>query len=161
MNRVGVTGHQVLPHDARSLLSDRLELLFPMETGPSLLAVSSLARGPDQTFAAHSLLVGGRLLAVIPCERYEETFQDRTDLERYRHLLSLASDVKHLPYGEPSEEAFYAAGRRVVEESDWIIAVWDGEPARGLGGTADVVAFARDLNRKVEVIWPAGVRRLS
>jgi hypothetical protein len=33
-------------------------------------------------------------------------------------------------------------GKVVVDRAEVLIAVWDGLPARGLGGTADVVAYA-------------------
>lgn len=64
-----------------------------------------------------------------------------------------------LPFSEPSEEAFYAAGKAVVDACDWLIAVWDGEPARGLGGSADVVAYARNRGKVVHVIWHEGLSR--
>lgn len=35
-----------------------------------------------------------------------------------------------------------------------LIAIWDGEPARGPGGTADIVTFARELKRPLIVIDP-------
>jgi len=31
--------------------------------------------------------------------------------------------------------------------------VWDGKPARAYGGTADVVAYAREQGTPVRVIW--------
>ncbi len=40
-----------------------------------------------------------------------------------------------------------------------LFAVWDGQPARGYGGTADVVTRARDRGRPVRVIWPDGATR--
>jgi hypothetical protein len=42
---------------------------------------------------------------------------------------------------------------------DRLVAVWDGLPARGVGGTAEVVADARELGLPVEVVWPAGAWR--
>ena len=39
---------------------------------------------------------------------------------------------------------------------DW---VWDGKPARSYGGTADVVAYARERSTPVRVIWPDGAQR--
>ncbi|WP_041624991.1 hypothetical protein [Stackebrandtia nassauensis] len=42
---------------------------------------------------------------------------------------------------------------------DQLIAVWDGQPARGYGGTADVVDYARDHGIDVTVIWPEGAKR--
>jgi hypothetical protein len=64
-----------------------------------------------------------------------------------------------MPYSAPGEEAFWAAGKRVVELSDEIFAVWDGRKAGGLGGTADVVAFARKKGVPVTIIWPTGSSR--
>jgi len=37
--------------------------------------------------------------------------------------------------------------------------VWDGQPARAYGGTADVVAYAREHGTPVRVIWPPGAER--
>jgi hypothetical protein len=39
-----------------------------------------------------------------------------------------------------------------VSECDVLLALWDGEPARGKGGTADVIAYARALHRPVIII---------
>ena len=52
--------------------------------------------------------------------------------------------------GERSD-AYLQAGRAVVRHADILLAVWDGEPARGVGGTAEVVAEA--LNRGAPVVW--------
>ena len=51
------------------------------------------------------------------------------------------------------------ASRAMLDRADRLIAVWDGKPARGYGGTADVGALARDLDIPVTVIWPSGARR--
>lgn len=51
------------------------------------------------------------------------------------------------------------AGRRVVNLSDLLIAVWDGEVAKGKGGTVDIVCYARERGRNVVILWPAGISR--
>jgi hypothetical protein len=51
------------------------------------------------------------------------------------------------------------AGKVVVDRSSVLVAVWDGQPSRGLGGTADVVRYARERGVPVEVIWPEGATR--
>src|SRR5688572_27736627 len=110
-------------------------------------AVSSLARGADQEFAEIVLGAGGTLYAVIPFSGYERTMSG-DHLARYYQLLVRAQ----LETGEsaPSdEEAFWAAGKRVVDLSTLLIAVWNGKPARGLGGTADVVRYAIDCGKPV------------
>ncbi|MDP9110532.1 MAG: hypothetical protein M3M96_02725, partial [Candidatus Eremiobacteraeota bacterium] len=59
-----------------------------------------------------------------------------------------------LPYDAPTGEAFLAAGKYLVENSDILFAVWDGEPSRGIGGTADVVSYARSAGRHIVRINP-------
>ena len=51
------------------------------------------------------------------------------------------------------------AGKVVVDRSSVVLAVWDGQPSRGLGGTADVVAYARQRGVTVTVVWPEGASR--
>ena len=66
-------------------------------------------------------------------------------------LLARADRVEVLTALGSDEEAYMAAGRRVVDEADYIIAIWDGLPAAGLGGTGDVVAYARAGKRVIHV----------
>ena len=102
---------------------------------------------------------GGRLHAVIPCKRYDETFEDDAARARYQSLLERADRVEVLDYKAPSEEAFLAAGSRVANESDLLIAIWDGRDAHGKGGTGDVVRYAIAHAVPTVVIWPEGVDR--
>jgi hypothetical protein len=98
-------------------------------------------------------------MVVIPCEGYEDTFDDLADLTEYRRLLAASIDTVQLPFHEPSEEAYWAAGKRIVDMADTLIAVWDGQPAGGLGGTADVVDYAKKEKKEVLRIWPPGASR--
>jgi hypothetical protein len=52
-----------------------------------------------------------------------------------------------------------AAGAIVADRCERLIAVWDGRPALGLGGTGDVVRYAQGIGRDVVVVWPDGARR--
>jgi hypothetical protein len=47
----------------------------------------------------------------------------------------------------------------MLDRAEHLFAVWDGKPARGYGGTADVVAEARQRAIPVTVIWPDGASR--
>jgi len=154
---VGVTGHQDLPEGARSLLVQRLREWFP--SPDRVEVVCSLAVGADSIVAQHLTSQGARLHAVIPCQNYASTFTSERDLSLYRHLLASADAVEVLGFDDPSEEAFMAAGSLVVRSSDWLIAVWDGKGSRGLGGTGDVVALARSLDKPVRIVWPGGLSR--
>jgi hypothetical protein len=123
-----------------------------------LVGVTSLAAGADQIFAFSVLACGGNLEVVVPANRYRSTLE-QADLKYYDQLLLMASSTKRLPYFEPSEEAYYAAGMYVIDRCDILFAVWDGKPAGGLGGTADVVTEARRREVLVKVIWPGGSKR--
>jgi len=52
-----------------------------------------------------------------------------------------------------------AASQAMLDQADKLYAVWDGNPARGYGGTADVVAEAESRSIPVTVIWPEGATR--
>jgi hypothetical protein len=154
---VGVTGHQRLSAGTRTLVKAAIEEgLAQLDSPPG---VCSLATGADQIFAEAILKAGQPLEVVIPCAGYERTFTTSAAAETYHRLLSQATSVVRLPFVEPSEDAFFAAGRAVVERCTVLMAVWDGEPAAGLGGTADVVAYARRVGREVRIIWPIGASR--
>ena len=121
--------------------------------------MSSLAAGADQLFATAILEQGGSLHAIIPCRGYERTFSEPESLDQFRSLLARAQKIETLDYREPSEEAFLDAGHRVVDNSDHLIAVWDGQPAAGKGGTADIVDYARQRGIEVRVVWPPATSR--
>lgn len=77
----------------------------------------------------------------------------------YDELLSRASRVIELGHVESDSDAHMDASLRMLDEADELLAVWDGKPARGYGGTADVVAAARKHGMPVTVIWPDGAER--
>jgi hypothetical protein len=154
--RIGLTGHQELPEQAIGPIKREFtEEIRPIESG---VIISNLAAGTDQILARLALSHNFQLEAVIPCEQYETTFNE-ADLDTYRTLLQLATAVTTLEYPEPCERAFMAAGKLVVDRCDLLMAIWDGVPSRGWGGTADVVEYARQIGRPTKIIWPEGVRR--
>ncbi len=158
MTKIGVTGHQNIPAAVLPKVRAGIEQLLADVTG-EFAGITSLAAGADQLFARAVLERGGTLHAIIPCHGYESTFSDPALLASFRELLASASEVETLPHEAPSQQAFLEAGHRVVELSDWIVAVWDGKEAQGRGGTADIVHYARSRSRKVSVVWPPGATR--
>lgn len=157
--RVGVTGHQDLPTDAVADIDRQLHSELKKLDGPGqLTGVASLAEGADQLFAFAVLSLKGRLEVIIPSADYESTFSGEA-LKKYHQLIGFANSVRRLPFSEPSEEAFFAAGKAVVDGCERLLAVWDGKRAKGLGGTADVVRYARTRKIPVTVIWPEGLVR--
>lgn len=122
-----------------------------------LIGITSLAIGADSMFAELVLRQGGAVEVVVPFPEYEQKFQHRSS-ERYRHLLEAASRVTVLRRRRSDEESYFEAGKRVVDLAEFLLAVWDGEPARGLGGTADIVRYA--TQQRKEVIHLDPVKRM-
>lgn len=157
MTVVGATGHQELPKDALPYLLDQVRETLNGFARP-LAVASSLAAGADQLIAREARRGGARLLAVVPSHDYESTFSP-DELRSYQDLIGQADEVIRLDFPEPSERAFWAAGQAIVDRCDVLVAIWDGQPARGLGGTADVVDYAERLGKEARVIWPTGLTR--
>lgn len=149
--RIGITGHQERNGISWSWVSDAILAQFAeVPTGSE--ALSSLARGADQVFARCAIERGLQLVAVIPFDNYASLFDSEAKLE-FENLLAKSKAVElHLKL-EP-EEAFLRAGHYVVDHSDHLIAVWDGQPAAGRGGTADIVDYALERRRAVIHINP-------
>jgi hypothetical protein len=120
--------------------------------------LSCLADGTDQIFARAVIDLGGRIEAVIPASEYREGLPEDAHAQ-YDALLARASAVHTLPFTDSSPESHMAASKLMIDEADELHAVWDGQPARGYGGTADVVAYAREHGIPVRVIWPGGTQR--
>jgi hypothetical protein len=96
---------------------------------------------------------------VVPARKYRDGFAEEDARRGYDELIARRTYLQELEYVESTEEAHMAGGRAVVDNSDVLVAVWDGQPARGHGGTADVMAYARQRGVRVEVIWPEGATR--
>ncbi|MGI5483595.1 hypothetical protein [Streptomyces lavendofoliae] len=162
MRRIGVTGHRDIPGElhahVRAALRTALHAAARGHEG-GLEALSSLAAGADQLFADIALACGAELTAVIPSGEYEDDFDDPEELARYLWLRKRATREVRMDYPRSTDEAYYAAGTYIADHCDRLLAVWDGRPARGPGGTGDIVRYARGLGKPVTVIWRAGVER--
>ncbi|MFJ2115917.1 MULTISPECIES: hypothetical protein [unclassified Streptomyces] len=158
MERIGVTGHRNIPAEAHAYISAAITAALRERAG-SLEALSSLAVGADQLFAALALDRGARLTVVIPSGDYEDDFADPAELDGYRRLKDRATREVALAFPHSTDEAYYAAGTYIADHCDRLLAVWDGLPARGPGGTGDIVRYARERGKPVTVIWCEGVER--
>lgn len=153
---VGVTGHRDLAGAEDGIASAlRADLEARQGThGDHLIALSAIAAGADSLFAEAAISLGIPLEVVLPFEGYVEDFEEGAERERFQALLAAARIARTLPYQGRSAEAYAAVGRWVVKHSDHLVAVWDGMPARGRGGTGDIVAYARGRGHPVTVITP-------
>jgi hypothetical protein len=78
-----------------------------------------------------------------------------TDWRKVEALLARAETVSVVGTAGGRDEAYLDGGVEIVNRCDVLVALWDGQSARGRGGTAEVVAYARELGRPLVVIDPA------
>jgi hypothetical protein len=121
---------------------DALLAEHPNAAATPLVGVTGLAAGADSVFADVVLDRDGTLHVVLAFEGFERSLATDAERAHYAALLARALTVETLVLAGPDEDAYLAEGRRVVALSDLLLAVWDGEPARGVGGTGDVVDHA-------------------
>lgn len=150
--KAGVTGHRNLGDDTtvdwvRARLEDAIDKLC-ITTG-----LTSLAVGTDQLFANVLRSRDVPFTAIIPSNHYESTFAP-DEISQFETLCAAAADLVVLPFSEPSEDAYLEAGKAIVDTADSMIAVWNGKPARGRGGTADIVDYALGRAKRVHHINP-------
>jgi len=177
--RIGIAGHRRLDDASRiegQLLKVMRRLSEPRRDEIVRLVLQTcLAEGAD-TLAAEVLLryfqfSGIEVILPLDVEEYLADFSTAAARRLFGHLLDRAeavvsprSGIAPSPGTSSRQAAYLAAGRRVVERSEAVIAVWDGQRARGPGGTADIVALARQSGKPV--LWisstdPIPVRRLG
>lgn len=158
MPLIGITGHRGFDDETAKVVTTALRAAVSSYPAAELTGVSCLADGTDALFAEAVLEHGGRLEAVIPAAQYREHLP-KSHHATYDRLINAAVTCHPLAYDESTSEAHMAASELMLSLIDRLIAVWDGLPARGYGGTADVVARAQTMGLPVDVIWPEGAHR--
>jgi hypothetical protein len=117
-----------------------------------LRAITALADGADSLVAMAAQQRGWTLFSVLPFARktYADDFATAETQATFDALIAASARVFEIAGDARSAAApaaYERAGRIVLAQSDILIAVWDGEPALGRGGTGHIVAeaVARDI----------------
>ncbi len=153
--KIGITGHQRLEHSSDWAWVEANMRKEINKYGEHLVGISSLAIGADQLFARIILHRNLNLYVVLPFEGYEDTFESEQERSDYFSILHKASNVETLLMQSNREESYLEAGKRIVNLSDILFAVWDGEKAAGLGGTGDIVEYAKKAGKRIIHFNPA------
>ena len=163
--RIGVCGHRkfanesrVAAHVAESLRDIRAVFAGSPNTPVRFTILSALAEGADRLVVREAFAVLGddvRLEAVLPRDAgaYMQDFPSASSRREFEQLLTRASH-RTMPAVPDPTDGYENAGRYVVDHSDLLVAVWDGEPARGRAGTGEVVTYARDRHHAVVIVDP-------
>ncbi len=132
--------------------------LYPAGRKP-LRLVSALAEGADRLAASVALEARVQLEVVLPfvASEYRKDFADEASREEFDRLLGQAATVMVLDgNADDRTRAYEAAGLVLLSNCDLLVAVWDGGPGRGRGGTREVIGEAARRWIPIVVIDPAG-----
>lgn len=170
--RLAVTGHRLnrIPAPERARLRAEIARtlrLFEAAAGdagfasPPILA-SALAEGADRYAADAALGKGWRLEAPLPFKkrRYLEDFPEPASQDEFLSLLARAATVREIDgakliaRGADGAAPYAAVGEALLEGADAVLAVWNGAPKNGPGGTAEVLEDALLSGRPVLWIPP-------
>ena len=151
---IGFTGHRHI-QDPAGLERTLQAILGEFTTGNGVewLTLSSAAAGADLAFARAALARRLSWEAILPLApaAFEQDFAP----DEWRHvqgLLAEAEAVRVIGARDNREDAYLDCGMETVNRCDVLVAVWDGAPARGRGGTAEIVAYARELRRPLIIV---------
>lgn len=161
MLSVGITGHTSITDATAGLIKVHLRSYLQYrisDSGSNFVGITCLAKGVDQLFAQLVLELDGELMVIVPAQDYDN-IPDEHESFRYHELLGQAQSVHSMPFTHSGPDAYIAASKEMIQRSKVVLAVWDGSPPDGRGGTSDAVQVAQECKKEVVVIWPSGSER--
>lgn len=156
MLTIGVSGHRFLAEVGKLSAGIDQALNFIEKTfgDSSFRVISSLAEGADRLAARHVLKRPGAQLVVplpFPQDVYLSDFKSLESKKEFQVLLSEADQIVPFPLSPTRGDAFSAVGTYLLNHSDLILVLWDGQEAQGIGGTGELAAAAR--LQKLPLAW--------
>lgn len=131
----------------------REEIIRQIEDNGVTHFITGMALGVDM-YAAEIVLGlkssynGITLESAIPCETQAEKW---TEVQRDRYYeIAAQCDEETMLQHQYTPDCMQKRNRYMVDEADYIIAVWDGRP----GGTSKTVQYAQRQGKPVTVINP-------
>lgn len=175
--QIGITGHRNINDAQKEIISKKAEYilgiieknilriykreasLYLKNKPPVLRIISPLAEGADRMIVEKALSmqhegVNFSFQCPLPfnADEYEKDFISEESKKQFRKLLNMAETVLELDGSRKrQQEAYLSAGKLVLEQSDILIAMWNGEHPKLIGGTSHIVHEA--VKRGIPVIW--------
>ena len=156
---IGFTGHRHVENE-ENIARVLRELIHSLEreVGANLIGRSSIASGADTLFAEACLAANLKWIALLPFPEaeFKKDFSE-TDWKRARALLERADRIETLSEIAERPEGYLNCGLVTVDGADLMVALWDGKAPRGQGGTGEIVAYTRRLQKPLILISPDGL----
>ena len=158
---IGITGHRELKNRDEIIQIVKKELTKLNQQGIKRV-LSPLADGADRIVAKYAQEVLNSELIVplpFPIQEYKKDFTEESNQE-FDRLVESATYIIELSdfedknnqkplYNETRNNLYKKCGEFIVDKCDVLIAIWDGEKSNGVGGTAEIVQYAKEKKRYI------------
>jgi len=155
--KFGITGHRYLSQEKYIRKVSKIQNSLILEinkldyVGSEI--ISPLAEGADRIVAKLLMDIFNMELTVpLPFQLndYKEDFSEISNIE-FDSLLHTASNIYEVSSLEVKirDDAYFEVGKNVVDKCDILIALWDKKETKGIGGTGDVVKYAKEKNKPI------------
>lgn len=145
--RIAITGHRYISCEKQVALAvervlleieqkhsnDSISVITALAEGSDQLAASAAGNIPDLTITVALPMLTGEYLSDFYSEKGKKTFTQ---------LLQQADEVIQLPKTDDHTSAYRQLGSYLVQHSDCLVAIWNGDFNHEEGGTGEVVAEA-------------------
>lgn len=143
---LGVTGHRIITNYNATYLAiqNNLTELNPEHT------ISGVAVGFDQLFAVICIRLGIPFIAAVPFIGQESKWPEHVQ-KQYKKILTKAKEVVIVSDGEYSNEKFIIRNEWIVNNSDKLLAYYDGSVRSGTGNCFN---YAKKMDKEIIRINP-------
>lgn len=146
MIKIGITGHRVL--DKRFLKKYKKQVFKKLDElkqkHNEVILFSPLADGADRLIVYEAMKLDIKYIAVLPMQKelYQDDFDSTSELE-FDKLLKNAEHILTISHTKPfiRDRQYELAGRYISENSDILIALWDGKYNNLQGGTSEIIKY--------------------
>jgi hypothetical protein len=155
---IGFAGHRAISDASATKAAIRASLREFCENADGMvIGRASAAAGADLLFleCCRDLGLAYSIVLPFPKDRFRDDFDDDAEWERAESLMAAASYTEVAPGNEIAPEAYHLAAREILDVADAMLFFWDGQPARGIGGTAETVTEARKRRVPLRIIEAA------
>lgn len=121
--------------------------LIAERNGPIEYCISGMALGWDMAIARACVELSIPFIAAIPFPQQADRWPNKAQIE-WNALVSAAVRVETISQSY-SDDAMQERNKWMVDNSDMLIALWDGSE----GGTSNCISYARAIRHPIRNAW--------
>jgi hypothetical protein len=175
---IGVSGHRLAKLDVNNQrlirkIVETLEGIRNKYPNHHFLVLSPLAEGADRLVAQLAMDVLGATLHVplpLPYDLYVSDFESSDSVEQFKTMVGQAEYYFEMPMrfgnfrelaapysveNEARNNQYALAGAYTIQRCDLLVAIYDGEPEAGTGGTGQVVKWYNEGGIPADFLYPS------